>query len=277
MVSYLLVSVEGFHIQVLHAAVQLWGERKEMSREGLPEVSGCEDRIGSRESVQQRVGGESSDTESYKAGGRLLGAGTGPCPGCQRGTGAAELPHQPPTHWALWGGCGCTYRPCSSAMPTCRALSTRGPPVRQMLTPGTHHGGLGAVVGLHDGETQRRHPLHCPSRLRNELGALCQPVLWENGGERAAGVGVGSWEPPSPPSTGQRDSRHRLRQASAYGERGPAAGTVPQLWAATGASSLRQDPEEPSLPMEQPLGYAWVGQGRREAEREETDLDIASG
>lgn len=29
--------------------------------------------------------------------------------------------------------------------------------------------------------------------------------------------------------------------------------------------------------MEQPLGYVWVGQGRRETEKKETDLDITSG
>lgn len=100
-VSYLLVSVECFHAQVLHAAVQLRGERKGMNREGLPEVSGCDDGTRSRESVQQRVGGESSETESCEPRGRLLGVGTGPCPGCRSGMGAAELPHQPPTRCGL--------------------------------------------------------------------------------------------------------------------------------------------------------------------------------
>lgn len=50
-------------------------------------------------------------------------------------------------------------------------------------------------------------------------------------------------------------------------EFGPAAGTIAHLWAVTGGSSVGQDPEEPSLPMEHPLVYVWVVQGRKGGER----------
>lgn len=35
--------------------------------------------------------------------------------------------------------------------------------VDESCTPDTYHSGLGPIVGLHDGETQWRDPLHCLS------------------------------------------------------------------------------------------------------------------
>lgn len=35
-----------------------------------------------------------------------------------------------------------------------------------------------AVIGLYDRDAQGRDPLHRPASVRDEVGALSQPVLW---------------------------------------------------------------------------------------------------
>lgn len=76
-------------------------------------MSSCEDETGWGDVSQRSSAWEAKAARLNHASpeeGSLV-RGTGPCPSCLSGTGAAELPHQP-THTlqSLQGGCACTHK-----------------------------------------------------------------------------------------------------------------------------------------------------------------------
>lgn len=140
--------------------------------------------MGSRESVQQCVGGESSETESREPRGGLLNAENGSVPQLPEWDGSSRFLSSTPTLSSLCdeaGGCACTHESYLLCKFTCRRCklaglaltASRSALLSLLLIPGwrnnlvpqpdTHHSGPDPIVGLHDGETQWGDPLHCPS------------------------------------------------------------------------------------------------------------------
>lgn len=261
------------------------------------------ERPGSRESVQQRVGGESSEAESRQPRERLRSSaerGRGLSPSCWSGTGVAAPSQPTPCSSARGeaGGGACTQAPCGLCSLTrghrrpsarcpqpCRTFPA--PPPRQRdgrgdaaLPPDTHHSGPDPIVGLHDGEPHGGDPLHRLSRLGDELGALRQPVL--GGGEKGkkeAGVSAGSGRPRSLPAPASPASCRRPGQPGTYWGARPCPGHSPAPLGWDGRILPGPGPSRSSSPHRapRPPGLPLGGPAKKKRERREASyLDVSS-